>query len=126
MLFRSDLIGARALGVSPDYARAMQAQFPDVDLDDLTAMRAVGVTPDYVARMRRAGQSLSDPDDAIEARTVGSWDSGRHSVVRSRLGATVRAEASGSVEVRSADGAVVRVAAPSPPGPPRPPVVPKD
>jgi len=121
-----DLIGARALGVSPDYARAMQAQFPDVDLDDLTAMRAVGVTPDYVARMRRAGQPLADPDDAIEARTVGSWGSGRHSVVRSRSGATVRAEAGGSVEVRSADGAVVRVAAPSPPGPPRPPVVPKD
>jgi beta-lactamase regulating signal transducer with metallopeptidase domain len=65
-----DLAGARAVGVDSGYIRDMRAAgFGDADLGDLTGARAVGITGDYVRRMRLAGYD-GDLDDFIALHTV--------------------------------------------------------
>ena len=54
---------------SGDTARAAATQKP-LTADQLVGMRAVGVTPEYVAQMREHGGSM-DPDDLIAAKAVG-------------------------------------------------------
>lgn len=65
------LIGLRAVGGAPEYAREMlEAGFPSREADDLTGARAVGVTPDYVREMRATGLRLN-AEDLIGARATG-------------------------------------------------------
>lgn len=120
-----ELVGARSVGIDAAYAREMQSYFPRVDLDNLTAMRAMGITGDYVRQMRASGQAMTDPDDAIQSRVLGSWGR-KAATIRSSSGATVRVDADGSFEARSPDGAVTRVERPQPPQPPRAPETPRD
>ena len=49
-----DMMGMKAVGVTPDYIRDLAAAgFRDLDADDLTEARAVGVTPNIFARCGR-------------------------------------------------------------------------
>ncbi|MGV7122267.1 M56 family metallopeptidase [Sphingopyxis sp. 550A] len=56
--------------VGGETAPAAAAQKP-LTADQLVGMRAVGVTPEYVAQMREHGGSM-DPDDIIAAKAVGA------------------------------------------------------
>ncbi len=52
------IIGARAVGVTPEYIEAIRRAAPQlgpISLDDATSMRAVGVTPEYVQAMMSTG-----------------------------------------------------------------------
>ncbi len=69
-----DAIGARAVGVTPEYIGAMRAAAPrlrNVDADGFTSLRAVGVTPEYVRDMVAAGFPSLDEDELVEARATG-------------------------------------------------------
>jgi bla regulator protein blaR1 len=53
-----EIIEMRAVGVTPEYKRAMrQAGFSDLTNDQLVQARALGVTPEYVRDMRAAGMT---------------------------------------------------------------------
>jgi beta-lactamase regulating signal transducer with metallopeptidase domain len=61
----------RVLGISSDYRRGMaEAGFPNLSSDDLAGARAGGVSPEYARDMRATGMRLS-LDDVIEARNMG-------------------------------------------------------
>ena len=67
-------IGARAVGVTPEYVGAMRSAAPklsNADLDDLTGMRAVGVTPEFAHDLAAAGFPSITADELTEARAVG-------------------------------------------------------
>jgi beta-lactamase regulating signal transducer with metallopeptidase domain len=66
-------ITARALGITADYAAGIRAAAPGVriDDDDLVGLRAVGVTPDWLRAMTQAGYGASDVGDLTGARAVG-------------------------------------------------------
>ncbi|MCX8474800.1 MAG: M56 family metallopeptidase [Sphingomonas sp.] len=50
------IIEMRAIGITPEYKRAMaQAGFPGLTTDQLAQARSLGVTPEYVRDMRAAG-----------------------------------------------------------------------
>lgn len=50
------IIEMRAIGITPEYKRAMaQAGFPSLTTDQLAQARSLGVTPEYVRDMRAAG-----------------------------------------------------------------------
>jgi len=69
-----DAIGARAVGVTPEYIGAMRAAAPrlrNVDAEGFTSLRAVGVTPEYVREMVAAGFPSIDEDTLVEARATG-------------------------------------------------------
>jgi len=50
-----ELSEARAVDVTPDYARAMRATGMSLNLRDLIEARATGLDPSYIAEMRRQG-----------------------------------------------------------------------
>jgi beta-lactamase regulating signal transducer with metallopeptidase domain len=66
-------ITAKALGITPDYAAGIRAAAPGVriDDDDLVGLRAVGVTPDWLRAMTQAGYGSNDVGDLTGARAVG-------------------------------------------------------
>lgn len=69
-----DVIKARVIGITPDYADAIRSASPSlahVTTDDLSSMRAVGVTPDYVRALARSGYRNLDPDTIVQARSIG-------------------------------------------------------
>ncbi|MEP9360990.1 M56 family metallopeptidase [Sphingomonas sp. KR3-1] len=68
------IVGAKAVGVTPEYVDALRRAAPQlgpVTLDDATGMRAVGVTPEYVRAMMATGLRIRSFDDIIGARAVG-------------------------------------------------------
>lgn len=68
------IIGARAVGVTPEYIEAIRRAAPQlgpISLDDATSMRAVGVTPEYVQAMMSTGLRIRSFDDMVSARAVG-------------------------------------------------------
>ncbi len=68
------IIGARAVGVTPEYIEAIRRAAPQlgpISLDDATSMRAVGVTPEYVQAMMSTGLRIRSFDDIVSARAVG-------------------------------------------------------
>jgi beta-lactamase regulating signal transducer with metallopeptidase domain len=69
-----DMIAARAIGLSPDYAAAIRSASPALagaTSHDLSAMRSVGVTPDYVRALARSGYRRLDPETIVQIRSVG-------------------------------------------------------
>jgi hypothetical protein len=65
-----EIVQMRAVGVTPDYIRAMVAAgFAGLDADELVQARAVGLTPEYARGMAAAG--YRDLDDLIAMRAVG-------------------------------------------------------
>ena len=67
-----DLVGARAVGVSPAYvANLASAGYRNLPLDDLTSMRALNVTGDYIRSLRQAGIGGLTPDKLVELRAHG-------------------------------------------------------
>jgi hypothetical protein len=94
-----DLMAFAALGVTPDYVRAMRGVYAQLDANELTSMKALGVqpadigrfkaigldvsphdaaglkalnvTPDYVATMRAAGARIQTAGDAQGFRALG-------------------------------------------------------
>ena len=65
-----DMVSARAVGVTPEYAREMRRLDPTVDLDDVVEARAVGFSPDFLGRMRQIFPGLA-VGSAVEMSAVG-------------------------------------------------------
>ncbi len=66
------IIGARSVGVTPEYAKAMaHAGLGTPTLDDLISLRSVGVTPEYVKAMEASSAPPSSFSDVIEERSLG-------------------------------------------------------
>lgn len=64
------IIEMRAVGVTPEYKRALaQAGLPDLTNDQLVQARSLGVTPDYVRDMRAAGMT-GNFDQLLGARAL--------------------------------------------------------
>jgi hypothetical protein len=69
-----DMIAARAIGISPDYASAIRGASPalaGVTMHDLSSMRSVGVTPAYVRALARSGYRNLDPESIVQIRSIG-------------------------------------------------------
>jgi beta-lactamase regulating signal transducer with metallopeptidase domain len=66
-----ELTRLRALDVTPSYVRDMRAIFGTLNVEDLTRMRAVGVTPSYVAELKAAGLSDVGSERIVGLRAVG-------------------------------------------------------
>jgi len=113
----SEFTGMRAVGVTPDFARALvNAGFPSITAEQLTQARAVGLTGDYVAAMRAAGVR-GGFDDFIQLRAVGV-DPGFAARVRASGIKTL--DADDLVQLK-AIGMTRMPVAPRVPEPPRPP-----
>jgi hypothetical protein len=67
----SELMEARAVGLSGDYVRAMKAAGIQGDLDDFVELRSVGVDPAFAARAKASGLRIRSADDLVELRTLG-------------------------------------------------------
>ncbi len=68
------IIGARAVGVTPEYIEAMRRAAPQlgpISLSDATSMRAVDVTPEFAAAMMATGLRIRSFEDLISARATG-------------------------------------------------------
>lgn len=64
------LVEMKAVGVSPDYIREMQALLGNVSLDELIEMRAVGVSPEFVREVTAIVGKLPI-NKLVEMRAVG-------------------------------------------------------
>lgn len=66
-------IASKALGITPEYAAAIRSALPGVRIDegDLMGLRAVGVTPEWLRAMSQAGYRTNDIGDLTGARAVG-------------------------------------------------------
>src|SRR3546814_16228776 len=65
-----DLIGMKAMGVTPEDVREARAGGGSLDADDLIAARAVGASPAYLKRMRAVFPD-ADGDDLSGASALG-------------------------------------------------------
>jgi hypothetical protein len=69
-----DVIAARAIGISPDYAAAIRSASPALagaTMHDLSSMRSVGVTPAFVRALARSGYRNLDPESIVQIRSIG-------------------------------------------------------
>jgi beta-lactamase regulating signal transducer with metallopeptidase domain len=66
-----DLQRMRAVGVDADYVHAMRAKFGNVSVGQLVNAKAVGVTPDYADELRAAGLGNVGFDDLQRLRAIG-------------------------------------------------------
>ena len=65
-----DLVESRAMGIDPSYIAAMRRYGINGTLHDYQGMRAVGVTADFVARLRKRGINITSPGKLTELRAV--------------------------------------------------------
>ncbi|MCW0197974.1 M56 family metallopeptidase [Sphingopyxis sp.] len=65
-----DIIAAKAVGVDPAYIRAMRGVFPGASMDDLIGASALHIEPGYAREMKGAFRSLSI-DDLTALRAMG-------------------------------------------------------
>jgi hypothetical protein len=107
-----DAVGMRAVGVTGDYASSMRQLFPTVTADQLTDMRATGVSADFVKAMRREGLPAADPDQAIEGRQMG-----REMIKAGKRGPTAIAVVPGAIAISGPNGNV-NIAVPDEPDDP--------
>ena len=66
-----ELISLRAVGVTPDYIKAMREIFPGLTVRNVSSLKAVGVTPEFVKQMRSAGFEVKTAREATSLRAVG-------------------------------------------------------
>jgi beta-lactamase regulating signal transducer with metallopeptidase domain len=66
-----DIVGARAVGLSGSYIRAMKSAGVRGDLDDFTQLRAMGIDPAFAQRARKGSSGTIDADDLVEQRALG-------------------------------------------------------
>ena len=69
-----DLIGARAVGVTPQYAAQMRGAAPQmarVDAGELSGLRVHNVTPEYVRELHRLGFRGVNVDEVMTAAVQG-------------------------------------------------------
>ncbi len=67
-----DLAAARAVGLTGDYVRQLRSAGVRGDLDDFVSLRAMGVDPSFVQRARRAGYNSMSADELIELKALGT------------------------------------------------------
>jgi beta-lactamase regulating signal transducer with metallopeptidase domain len=68
----ADLTGARAVGVSPAYVAELAREgYRGLALHDLTSMRAMGVDAAYIRKLRQQGRTGLTPDQLVEYRALG-------------------------------------------------------
>lgn len=65
-----DIIAAKATGVDPAYINAMRRVFPNADVGDLVGAKAVGIDPAYARDMRRYFPDVN-LDDLTAMRAMG-------------------------------------------------------
>lgn len=65
-----DLVGARAMGIDPSYIAAMRRYGVNGTLSDYQGMRAVGVTAEFIAKLRKRGITITSPGRLTELRAV--------------------------------------------------------
>jgi beta-lactamase regulating signal transducer with metallopeptidase domain len=65
-----DLVEARAMGIDPSYITAMRRYGINGTLYDYQGMRAVGVTANFVAKLRKRGINITSPGKLTELRAV--------------------------------------------------------
>jgi bla regulator protein blaR1 len=63
----------KAVGATPDYARALRSAAPNLRLshDDIIELAATGVSVDYVRDLAQSGLDGLDADQIVEARALG-------------------------------------------------------
>ncbi len=66
-------IALKAIGASPDYARALRNAAPNLRLthEDIMGLAAMGVTPHYVRDLANSGFRGLDAETIVEARALG-------------------------------------------------------
>ncbi len=68
----SDLTGAKAIGVSPTYVAELAREgYRGIALHDLTSMRAIGVDANYIRKLRALGRTNLSPSRLVELRALG-------------------------------------------------------
>jgi beta-lactamase regulating signal transducer with metallopeptidase domain len=65
-----DVVEARAMGMDPAYIAAMRRYGINGTLNDYQGMRAVGVTADFVGKLRKRGITTTSPDELTGMRAV--------------------------------------------------------
>ena len=65
-----DLVEARAMGLDPSYIAAMRRHGINGTLQDYQGMQAVGVTSDFVGKLRQRGIAITSPHQLTELRAV--------------------------------------------------------
>ena len=66
-----ELTSARAVGLTSDYARGLAAAGVPPEIDSYIQMRAVGVPVQYVVSMRKSGVNVRDSDRIVQLWSVG-------------------------------------------------------
>jgi beta-lactamase regulating signal transducer with metallopeptidase domain len=108
----SEFAGMKAVGVTPEFARALvSAGFPAISAEDLAAARAVGLTGDYVRQLRSAGVR-GDLDDFVSLRAMGIDPS---FVQRARRAGYNSMSADELIELKAL-GTIANPRTPAPPG----------
>lgn len=67
----NDLIALRVHSITPAYVNTMREIFPGLKLGEVAGMKAVGVTPDFIRAMRVAGLEVKTARDATSLSAVG-------------------------------------------------------
>jgi hypothetical protein len=66
------LISMKALGVTPEYAKAMGALgFGKPSVHELISLKALGVTPEYVAELKKSGLGPKDFHEVTTEKALG-------------------------------------------------------
>ena len=65
-----DLVEARAMGLDPSYVAAMHRYGINGAPQDYQGMQAVGVTADFVSKLRKRGITITSPHQLTELRAV--------------------------------------------------------
>jgi beta-lactamase regulating signal transducer with metallopeptidase domain len=65
-----ELIGLKAVGVTPEYIDSMRAIFGDITVSEVKGLRALSVTAEYIRDMRAAGLAVDSPRTASNLRAL--------------------------------------------------------
>jgi len=66
-----ELIGLRAVGVTPEYIDSMRTLFPNLTVRQVSNLKALGVTGTFVQEMRDAGLAIDSASTASNLKAVG-------------------------------------------------------
>ncbi|HET6524691.1 M56 family metallopeptidase [Sphingopyxis sp.] len=110
-----DIISAKASGIDPAYIRQMRGVIPGADFDDLVGARHVGVDAAFAREMRSHFPSVGI-DDLIALKAVGV---DRDFVTEMKRSGVRMRDADDAIELRAV-GAFRPAAKPRPAAPPRP------